>query len=117
MGPTPTGGDKGVGTINVSGDIYKNNSAYANPDFVLEHYYRGEIEKFKDNQGASEYSGLLDLVEVDEFMKENLHLPGVPRSPLGVFDRGDVTLVLLEQIFLYLIEHQKELERINPLLN
>lgn len=29
--PAATGGDKGVGTINVSGDIYKNNTAYTNP--------------------------------------------------------------------------------------
>lgn len=117
VGPTPTGGDKGIGTINVSADVYKNNTAYTNPDFVLEHHYRGKIEEFKNNPGASEYSGLLDLVKVDEFMKENLHLPGISRGPLGVFDRGDVTLMLLEQIFLYLIEHQKQLQEINPLLN
>jgi hypothetical protein len=35
----PTGGDKGAGTINVAADIYKNNSAYVNPDYVFEAYY------------------------------------------------------------------------------
>jgi hypothetical protein len=29
--PTATGGDKGAGTLNISADIYKNNTAYTNP--------------------------------------------------------------------------------------
>lgn len=32
---TPTGGDKGAGTGNFAGDVYKNNSAYTNPDYAI----------------------------------------------------------------------------------
>ena len=36
---SPTGGDKGSGTINVAGDIYKNDTAYTNPDYVFERFH------------------------------------------------------------------------------
>jgi len=106
----PVGGDKGIGTINVATDIYKNNVAYANPDYVLEHHYRGKIEKFIDNLGAKEYEGLMDLPDVDKFMDENLHLPNIHREPMGIFDRSDAVLLHLEQIYLYLIDHEKRLK-------
>lgn len=32
-----TGGSKGAGTLNAAGDIYKNDIAYTNPDYALEH--------------------------------------------------------------------------------
>lgn len=31
----PVGGDKGAGSLNVATDIYKNNTAYTNPDYVF----------------------------------------------------------------------------------
>lgn len=112
---SPTGGDKGAGTINVAGDIYKNDTAYTNPDYALEHYYTGKIEKFKDNPGADTYPGLMKLEELSNFMKENYHLPRVQREDgAGIFERSDFVLEKLEEIFVYLVEMNtriKELEK------
>lgn len=105
----PVGGDKGIGTINVATDVFKNNVAYANPDYVLEHHYRGKIEKFIDNLGAAEYEGLMNLLDVDKFMDDNLHLPQIHREPMGIFARSDAVLLHLEQIYLYLIDHEKRM--------
>lgn len=110
-----TGGDKGQGTINVTTDIYKANSAYGNPDFVLEHYYRGEIVQFADKPGADQYQGLMPLPEVDAYLNENLHLPQIARGPMGMFDRGDALLLHLEQVYLYLIEQEKRLRDLENL--
>jgi hypothetical protein len=105
----PTGGDKGQGTVNVSTDMYKNNSAYVNPDYVLEHYYRGGIVEFADNPGADQYEGLMDLRAVDKYMEENLRIPQLAEGPMGMFDRGDALLLHLEQVYLHLIEQDKRL--------
>jgi hypothetical protein len=100
----PTGGDKGVGTINVATDAYKNNSAYVNPDYVLEHYYHGIIDKFADNEGASDYAGLLSIQDTADYMEANLHLPWIGRESSGIFDRGDMALVGQETLMLHIIE-------------
>lgn len=108
-----TGGDKGSGTINVATDIYKNNSAYTNPDYVLEEYYRGEIEIYKDSEGASEYGGLQPIDVTAEFMEANLHLPWIGRDSSGVFDRGDMLLVGQETMMLHIIGLNKEIKKLN----
>lgn len=54
---SPTGGDKGSGTINVSGDIYKNNTAYTNPDYVFEQYFGG--------LNSDSYGGMVPLEELE----------------------------------------------------
>lgn len=100
---TPTGGDKGAGSINIAADIYKNNTAYTNPDYVFEKSYTGSIDKFKDNAGASQYMGLLPLDQLEEYTKNNLQLPGVG-SAKGVFERGDVLLEKVEELFLYVFQ-------------
>jgi hypothetical protein len=105
----PTGGDKGQGTVNVATDMYKNDTAYGNPDYVLEHYYRGGIVEFADNPGADQYEGLMDLRAVDKYMEENLRIPQLAEGPMGMFDRGDALLLHLEQVYLYLIEQDKRL--------
>jgi hypothetical protein len=107
---SPTGGDKGSGTLNVATEVYKNNSAYANPDYVFEHYYTGQIEKFKDNEGAKEYTGLPSLEEVAAHVKENYKLPGFTNEPAGMFKRSDLVLEKIEQLFLYVFEIKAELE-------
>ena len=104
-----TGDDKGAGTINVSGGIYKNDSAYANPDYALEHYFTGKISKFAENPGAETYSGLIPLDKLEQYMRENLHLPRVAREPSDVFERCDIALEKIEELTLYIIELQKRL--------
>jgi len=114
---TPTNGDKGVGTINAAGDIFKNDSAYTNPDYVLEHWVTGKIEKFKNNFGASEYAGLMPLNEVNFFIQENFKLPGIGDDPKGMFERGDIILEKLEEIFIHLINHENKINEVFKMLN
>jgi len=109
----PTGTDKGVGTINAAGDIYKNNSAYTNPDYVLEHYFTGRIDQFSNKEGASSYGGLMPLSKLKQHIETNLRLPGITDEPMGMFERGDLVLEKLEELTLYILELEariKELE-------
>lgn len=104
-----TGGDKGTGTANFSADIYKNNTAYNNPDYVIEKWVTGEIEKFKDNEGAKDYQ-LKSLDEVESVMRQTLKLPGAHNEPMGSFARQDWLLEKMEEAFIYIIELKKEIE-------
>jgi len=101
----PTGGNKGAGTANFAGDIYKNNTAYTNPDYVLEHWATGQIVKFADKEGAAEYDGLKPLSEVKAFAKENLHLPRFGQAAgHGLFSGSDAVLASLEEAYLYIFQ-------------
>jgi hypothetical protein len=112
----PTGGAKGAGTLNIQGDIYKNNTAYTNPDYVLEHYYTGKIEKFAANEGASTYPGVMALSDLETYLVEHHHLPRVPRSEgAGIFERSDFVLEKLEELFLHCIELEKRLKTLEGL--
>jgi hypothetical protein len=106
----PTGGDKGAGTLNAAADIYKNNSAYTNPDYVLEHYYTNEIVQFADRPGASEYAGLMSIKDVAKFTQDNYHLPWINRDPSGIFDRGDMLLIGQESLVLYIAELESKID-------
>jgi hypothetical protein len=110
---SPTGGDKGAGTLNVATDAYKNNSAYTNPDFVLEHWATGEINKYKDSPGANEYQAYT-ITEVMDYAKEHHRLPGISDEPMGIFDRGDKALEWIERMMTYIGELE---ERITELEN
>ncbi len=101
----PTGGNKGSGTANFAGDIYKNNTAYTNPDYVLEHWATGQIVKFAGKEGAAGYEGLKPLSEVRAFAKENLHLPRFGQSAgHGLFSGSDAILASLEEAYLYIFQ-------------
>lgn len=106
----PTGGLKGAGTANFAGDIYKNNTAYTNPDYVLEHWATGKIEKFADKQGAAEYSGLLPLTDVESFARKHWHLPRFGQAAgHGLFSGSDALLAALEEAYLYIFDMEKRL--------
>lgn len=98
-----TGGDKGTGTINVSGNIYKNNTAYTNPDYAIEHWAMGKIERFRNNEGAKGYYRL-SIDESKEFAKNNLHLPRISRQTAGIFDMADMALEKIEEAHIYIYE-------------
>jgi hypothetical protein len=100
----PTGGDKGSGTINAAGDIFKNNTAYTNPDYVLEHAYTGKIEKFADNEGAGSYQGCMGLDALRSYTRAHHRLPGISDEPMGVFERSDKTLEKIEELTLYVLD-------------
>ena len=113
----PTGGNKGAGTANFAADIYKNNSAFTNPDYVFEHFYRGEIVEFAANDGASEYAGLMPLEDLREFTRLNLHLPQVPKNGgVGIFERGDYLLRAMEESTLYILALHEQIKNLNQRL-
>lgn len=110
-----TGGNTGVGTINVAGDVYKNNTAYTNPDYVFEHWHTGTLDlknKFATTPGAKKYKGLLPLTALEAHVRTHFRFPQIAREPLGMFARADVTLELLEQVHLYLFEHQRQIAKL-----
>lgn len=99
----PTGGDKGAGTMNVATNIYKNNTAYTNPDYALEHWVTGSIKRFVDREGAQDYYRL-SLDESEQFVRKNLHLPRISRDPAGIFDMADMALEKIEEAHIYIYE-------------
>jgi hypothetical protein len=111
VGIAPTGGNKGVGTINVAADIYKNNSAYTNPDYVLEYWATGKVEKFADKDGAKDYTGLMPLSDVEEFARKHWHLPRFGQaSGHGIFSGSDSLLASVEELYLHLFALRNEFE-------
>ena len=100
----PTGGENGLGTLNAAGDVYKNNSAYTNPDYVFEHAFTGQIEHFKDRPGAAQYRGRLPLSELEAYVRTHHRFPQIQDRPTGIFERGDLALELIEQQMLYIFE-------------
>lgn len=102
----PTGGDKGSGTLNVATDIYKNNTAYTNPDYAFEHWATGQIVQFAARPGAAQYPGLQPLLEREAYARTHYRLPGLTDQPMGLFDRGDFALEKIEELHLYLFDHE-----------
>lgn len=105
-----TGGAKGVGTANFAGDIYKNNTAFANPDYVFEHFYDGRIERFAGNEGASAYVGLTPIEDLEAITRDTLRLPGMSDEASGAFARADKLLEKVEELTLYIIQLHKRIE-------
>lgn len=108
----PTGASKGNGTINVSGDVYKNNSAYTNPDYALEAWRDGRITHHAHNPGAKNYRRLT-LEEVEDHIRESLRLPGFTDKPAGMFARGDLLLEKIEELYTHLIDINKKVEALH----
>lgn len=115
-----TGGAKGASTINIAADIYKNNTAYANPDYALEHWANGKVEKFIGNDGAATYPGIMPIEKLEAYMRANYDLPGVKErfrdvdGGQGIFARGDIALEKIEESFIYIVSlhnRQDSLER------
>ncbi|MFA5024224.1 MAG: hypothetical protein WC523_04670 [Patescibacteria group bacterium] len=109
---TPTGGNKGAGTINCSGDIYKNNSAFLNPDYVFEQAFTGKIEKNKDKPGAKEYKGLKTLKDLETYLRNTNRLPAIKDGSAGTFSRMDMLLEALEESYLYILDISKDVEKL-----
>lgn len=101
---TPTGGDQGAGSINVSGDIYKNGTAYTNPDYVFLHAFQSER--------VSNYPGPVPLDELEASLRGAGRLPGISDRPTGLFSRQDILLEKLEEAYLYILELRRRVERL-----
>ncbi len=107
-----TGAAKGVGTINAAGDIYKNNSAYTNPDYVLEHYFNGKIERFAEKEGADKYEGLIPLDALRDYIERHYRLPGIDDEAAGAFARSDTALLKIEELTLYILELEERIKQL-----
>jgi hypothetical protein len=112
----PTGGAKGSGSINVAADIYKNNTAYTNPDYVFEHWATGAVLKHADKPGALAYSGLMPLEDLKAFTRATLHLPRFgPNAEHGLFSGGDSLLASLEEAYLYIFQLEERIKKLEAL--
>lgn len=111
-----TASNKGDGTINVSADLYKNNTAYTNPDYVLEFWATGKIEKFRDNFGAASYTGTIPLDDLIQYCRYQLDLPRVKTlgadhsGGQGIFSRTDVAMEKIEEAFIYIFQLHERLK-------
>lgn len=107
-----TGGDKGAGTLNAAADIYKNNSAYNNPDYAFDYYFDGKVQEKDTHYG---YTGLLSFERLRNFISDRRHLPRISRDPSGLFERGDMILLSIEEIYLYVLELESRLSNLDGL--
>ena len=96
------------GTIHSKEVIVDTNIA---PDYVFQKYYTGKSELKSDYTFPT-------LTEIENFTKKNNHLPGV-RSAKEMQEKGislgemsNILLQKIEELTLYTIEQQKELERL-----
>lgn len=117
---TATGGDKGIGTINVSSNLYKNNTAYTHPDFVFELWATGKVERF-DNEAWGHYQRIVgdrlwSLPEIERHVRKHWRFPIVAGETHGVFTdhdnlgRDDIALALTEQAYTHLFDHEHQIE-------
>ena len=94
------------GDIMVTGDIYKAGAAYVNPDYVFAQYFENPY----DEAIPEDYS-LLSLNELEDYVKDNSHLPGVSFNggPISIFEANRLNLEKIEELSIYAIELNKRL--------
>ena len=86
------------------------------PDYVFENYFEG-------NSKLNPVYEFLTLSEVEKFIEKNHHLPGVPSAKVIEKDGmalKSMNLILLEKVeelTLYLIEQQKEIETLKETIS
>jgi hypothetical protein len=105
-------GSQGAGTLNVLNDVYKNGSAYTNPDYVFERYATGRVRKYAKNARAKMYPGLRSLSEVKEYAMKHWRLPHLHEDRCGIFERADLALELIEELFIHCWKLEERLARI-----
>jgi len=113
---SPTGGDKGAGTINVSGDVFKNGTAYNNPDYVFEHYFTGKIVEHAEKEGAAAYTGRMPLKDLRKYAATNYRFPQIGGGPMGMFSRADCLLEIVEEQATYIFELEERLAKLEDKL-
>jgi len=104
----PTGGDMGVGTINVSGDIYKNGTSRARRGRVVDSHFNGSSE--------TGYAGLTPLAQLEDAVKTHRTFPRGGDQPPGVFGEVELLGEKLEEAYLYIIELTRRVERLEAAL-
>ena len=86
------------------------------PDYVFEKYFNGFSEMMPEYK-------LISLEELEAFLKKNNHLPNVPSAEMmrneGI-SLKEMNLILLqkiEELTLYTLQQQKEIDALKSLLN
>jgi len=124
---TERDGKIGIGTnmpdelLTVKGKIHTQevivdlNGAVA-PDYVFERYYTGK------SSTNAEYR-LLSLKEVEQFIQKNNHLPDIPsaekinQNGLSLKEMNLLLLRKIEELTLYTLEQQKEIDALKKMIN
>lgn len=106
---------RGAGTMNLARDIYRDGTAFTNPDYVFERFYTGHVQRFAGNAGASTYPGLLPLAELEKVTQTTLELPRIGQAQ-GVLERQDAVLASLEEAYLYIFELNRQLQELKSRL-
>ena len=95
------------GNLTVKRELFKEDSLYNNPDFVLEHWAHGSSKQ------KPSYSGLMSLPKLESFLRREIHLPAVDNSrPSGIFERGDWVLESMESAYLYILQLHKRIAKL-----
>ena len=108
----PTGGFNGAGVLNVDTAVQLDGNAYANPHYVLEHAFTGQIVRFADRDGAATYQGLRPLQDVMDYARIHYELPLMDEAKkrhgdiFDIFRGGDALLATVEEAYLYLSQHE-----------
>ena len=118
---TINNGKVGIGTttpdqkLTVNGTIHSKEvivDTNITPDYVFQKYYTGKSELKSDYIFPT-------LPEIENFTKKNNHLPGVPSAKevqekgISLGEMSNILLQKIEELTLYTIEQQKELERLD----
>ncbi|WP_163394189.1 hypothetical protein [Flavobacterium limi] len=113
-------GNVGIGTttpdqkLTVNGTIHSKEvivDTSIAPDYVFQKYYTGKSELKSDYRMPT-------LAEIEDFTRKNNHLPNVPSAKemqengILVAEMSNILLQKVEELTLYIIEQQKELERL-----
>lgn len=96
------------GNIRASGNFISGATTLTVPDYVFEKYYKGESKLKEDYRFKS-------LDEIENFTKQNGHLPGIPSAQeIKETDEFNVTqsslnnLEKIEELYLHIIQLNKE---------
>jgi hypothetical protein len=95
-----------AGDINTTGEIRRNGSTYNHPDYVFEPGYE-----------------MLPLEELNDYLAQNRHLPGMPSAEdvkeegVRLFEQNRLLLEKVEESYLYIVELQKRIVRLEAALS
>jgi len=99
----PAGGNMGSGTINVENGLYKNGNVYIDPDYVLEEWATGKIEKTINNKGAKDYKPL-SIKELRQHIKNTFSLPTAHDKQRDLFETVQWTIEQLEIAYGHILD-------------
>jgi hypothetical protein len=111
---SPTGGDKGAGTINVQAGVFLNGTAYTNPRWVLHHHYRGHVDEKGPYKPPAAYNGLPSIAEAEEHCRTKYELPTMLMldGKQDLFAGSDLSHAALEQAYLYIFQLHRRIEEL-----